>query len=182
MRSFLFVSSFIAIYFLCVKIYVRFFLLVVSSMHWFHFPQGLYMYLVRKLIHIRRSPTFHKFTTFFDGSDLYLSAFVIIRCSLKVFPLFLRQNSYIYQIDIASWGTCLLNVVLLAMFFLILSMFRSFLRTIFSLVLFQQFMIPCTFSFFYLCRLMFSFYWKGHLLLFFNGGVGYEMGIVIPAF
>ena len=26
-------------------------------------------------------------------SDLYLSAFIIVRCSLKVFPLFLEQNS-----------------------------------------------------------------------------------------
>ena len=32
------------------------------------------------------------FATYLDESDLYLSAFIIVRCSLKVFALFLEQD------------------------------------------------------------------------------------------
>ena len=41
----------------------------------------------------KENECFNKFTTFPDGSDFYISAFVIVRCSLKVFALFLKRNS-----------------------------------------------------------------------------------------
>ena len=50
-------------------------------------------FLFRSLYVSKENECFDKFTTFPDGSDLYLSAFVIVRCSLKVFALFLVRNS-----------------------------------------------------------------------------------------
>ena len=50
-------------------------------------------FLFRSLYVSKENECFDRFMTFPDGSDLYLSAFVIVRCSLKVFALFLEQNS-----------------------------------------------------------------------------------------
>ena len=50
-------------------------------------------FLFRSLYVSKENECFDKFTTFPDGSDLYLSAFVIVRCSVKVFTLFLVRNS-----------------------------------------------------------------------------------------
>ena len=36
-----------------------------------------------------------------NGSDLYLRAFVIIRCSLNVFAFFLNKIQYLSQIDVS---------------------------------------------------------------------------------
>ena len=44
-------------------------------------------------IYTKENECFDKFRTFPDGSDLYLSAFVIVRCSLKVFAFLLERNS-----------------------------------------------------------------------------------------
>ena len=49
-------------------------------------------FLFRSLYVSKENECFDKFTTFPDGSDLYLSAFVIVRCSLKVCALFLAWN------------------------------------------------------------------------------------------
>ena len=50
-------------------------------------------FLFRSLYVSKENECFDKFTTFPDGSDLYLSAFLIVRCSLRVFALFLVRNS-----------------------------------------------------------------------------------------
>ena len=50
-------------------------------------------FLFRSLYVSKENECFDKFTTFPDGSDLYLSAFVIVCCSLEVFALLLVQNS-----------------------------------------------------------------------------------------
>ena len=50
-------------------------------------------FLFRSLWISKQNDCFDKFTTFPDGSDLYPSAFIIVRCSLKVFALFLERNS-----------------------------------------------------------------------------------------
>ena len=50
-------------------------------------------FLFRSLYISKENECCDKFMTFPDGSDLYLSAFVIIRCSLKLFTLFLKRNS-----------------------------------------------------------------------------------------
>ena len=50
-------------------------------------------FLFRSLYVSKENECFDKFTTFSDGSYLYLSAFVIVRSSLNVFALFLEQNS-----------------------------------------------------------------------------------------
>ena len=91
-------------------------------------------FLFRSLYVSKENECFDKFTTFPDGSDLYLCAFVIVRCSLKAFALFLVRNSVHLTDRCWSW---------LGMFFLILSMFRLLLRITFLLVLFKQFnLIP----------------------------------------
>ena len=50
-------------------------------------------FLFRSLYVSKENECFDKLTRFQDGSDLYLSAFVLPRCSLQVFALFLEQNS-----------------------------------------------------------------------------------------
>ena len=50
-------------------------------------------FLFRSLYESKEKECFDKFMEFPDGSDLYLNAFVIGRCSLKVFALFLERNS-----------------------------------------------------------------------------------------
>ena len=50
-------------------------------------------FLSRSLYVLKENECFDKFKTFPDGSDLYLSAFVIVRCSLKVFTFYLVRNS-----------------------------------------------------------------------------------------
>ena len=50
-------------------------------------------FLFRSLYVSKENECFDKFTTFPDGSDLYLSEFVIVRCGLKVLVLFLVRNS-----------------------------------------------------------------------------------------
>ena len=49
-------------------------------------------FLFRSLYVSRGNECFDKFTTFSDGSDIYISAFVIFRSSLKMFALFLVRN------------------------------------------------------------------------------------------
>ena len=49
-------------------------------------------FLFRSLYVSKENKCFDQLT-FLDGSDLYLSAFVIVQCCLKVFALFLEQNS-----------------------------------------------------------------------------------------
>ena len=57
-------------------------------------------FLFRSLYVSKGNECFDKYTTFPDGLDLYLSAFVIVRCNLKVFALFLERNSVSLQIDV----------------------------------------------------------------------------------
>ena len=55
---------------------------------------GIKLRLLFKSLYVsKENECFNKFTAFSDGSDLYLCAFVIVRCSLKVFALFLVRNS-----------------------------------------------------------------------------------------
>ena len=49
-------------------------------------------FLFRNLYVSKQNKCFAKFTASPNGSDLYLSVFVIVRCSLKVFALFLERN------------------------------------------------------------------------------------------
>ena len=49
-------------------------------------------FLFRSLYVQKQNECFGKFAKFPDGSDLYLSAFVIVCSSLKVFALFIEQN------------------------------------------------------------------------------------------
>ena len=49
-------------------------------------------FLFRSLYLLKENWCFDKFTTFADWSDLYLSAFVIDPCRLKVFALFARKR------------------------------------------------------------------------------------------
>ena len=51
------------------------------------------IFLFRSLYVSKENECFDKITTFTDGTDLYLSAFAIIRCILKVFALFLYRVS-----------------------------------------------------------------------------------------
>ena len=50
-------------------------------------------FLFRSLYVSKENEYFGKFTTFLDGSDLCLSAFVSVSYSLKMFALFLERNS-----------------------------------------------------------------------------------------
>ena len=50
-------------------------------------------FLFRSLYVSKKPDCFDKLTIFPDGSDLYLSVFVIVYCSFKVFTLFLVRNS-----------------------------------------------------------------------------------------
>ena len=50
-------------------------------------------FLFRSLHVSKENECFDKFMAFSGGSDLYLSALVIVRCGLKVFPLFLERSS-----------------------------------------------------------------------------------------
>ena len=50
-------------------------------------------FLFRSLYLSKENEYFSKFTTFLDGSDLCLSAFVSVSYSLKMFALFLERNS-----------------------------------------------------------------------------------------
>ena len=50
-------------------------------------------FLFRSLYLSKENEYFGKFTTFLDGSDLCLSAFVSVSYSLKMFALFLERNS-----------------------------------------------------------------------------------------
>ena len=50
-------------------------------------------FLFRSLYVPKEKECFDKFTTFPNGLDLYLKALLIVRCSLKVFALFLVRNS-----------------------------------------------------------------------------------------
>ena len=50
-------------------------------------------FLFRGLYVSKENECFDKFMTFPHRSNLYLSAFVIVRCSLKVFAFFLERNS-----------------------------------------------------------------------------------------
>ena len=105
-------------------------------------------FLFRSLYVSKENECFDKFTTFPDGSDLYLSAFVIVRCSLKVFALFLVRNSvpltdrYWFEYGLLRRRPpgCFLAQDVLPYS---LSMFSLLLRITLFLVLFQQFnLIP----------------------------------------
>ena len=93
-------------------------------------------FLFRSLWISKQNHCFDKFTAFPDGSDLYPSAFVIVRCSLKVFALVLERNS-VPLTDRCWFEYGLLRrrpsgcFFWLGMFFLILSMFRLLLRITF---------------------------------------------------
>ena len=50
-------------------------------------------FLFRSLYESKENKCFDKFIKFPDALDLYLNAFVIGRCSLNVFALFLERNS-----------------------------------------------------------------------------------------
>ena len=102
----------------------------------------------RSLYVSKENKCFDKFMTFPDGSDLYLSAFVIIRCSLNVFALFLVRNSvpltdrYWFEYGLLRRRPpgCFLAQDVLPYS---LSMFSLLLRITLFLVLFQQFnLIP----------------------------------------
>ena len=131
-------------------------------------------FLFRSLYVSKENKCFDKITTFPDGSSLYISAFIIARCSLKVFALFLEQHSVPLTdrcwLSMAYCGRGYLDVFWLGMFFLILSIFRLLLRIILSFVLFQQFI--------YLYWLMFALYWKRPLLVIFQGCIVYELDVI----
>ena len=101
-----------------------------SEDNWFLvylFEAGMKLrFLFRNLYVSKENECFDQFTASPNGLDLYLSVFVIVRCSLKVFALFLERNS------VSSTDRCWFEYGLLMwrpsdfqleMFFLILSVF-----------------------------------------------------------
>ena len=66
-------------------------------------------FLFRSLYVSKENQCFDKFRTFPDGSDLYLSAYVVVRCILKVFAFFLERNSvsmlvWVWPLEVeATW-------------------------------------------------------------------------------
>ena len=89
-------------------------------------------FLFRSLYVSKEHECFDEFLTFPDGSALYLSALVIIRCCLKVFALFLVRNSVPLKDRCWFEYGCFFW---LEMFFPILSMFRLLLcRVLFGFV------------------------------------------------
>ena len=100
----------------------------------------------RSLYISKENKCFDEFTTFPDASDLYLSVFVIVWCSLKVFALFLVWNS----VPLTDWcwfeygflrqmpPGCFLAWDVLPYSQFPYSMFKLLLRITFFLVLFQK--------------------------------------------
>ena len=68
-----------------------------SEDNWFFlylFEVGMKLrFLFRSLYISKGNECFDKFTTFPDGLEIYLSAFVIVRYNMKVFALFVVRNS-----------------------------------------------------------------------------------------
>ena len=96
-------------------------------------------FLLRSLWVSKENKCFDKFTAFPDELDLYLSAFAIARCSLKVFH---EQNSATLtdQIGLVMtfWGGGYLDFFRLGMFFLNLSIFTLPLHTMLSLIFYKD--------------------------------------------
>ena len=135
-------------------------------------------FLFRSLYVSKEHECFDEFLTFPDGSALYLSALVIIRCCLKVFALFLVRNSVPLKDRCWFEYGCFFW---LEMFFPILSMFRLLLcRVLFGfvstiLIWFLRSSISLSLS------VDVSFVVEETLIGDF-GCVVYELDVVIPAF
>ena len=145
-------------------------------------------FLCRRLyVSKEENECFDKFTTFPDASDLYLSAFVTVRCSLKVFTLFLVRISvpltdrcwFAYGLRRQRKFGCLLaRDVLPYSKYVWVALAYYVLFGFVSTILFDSLDL----QFLYLYLLMFALLLKGLLFAISRSGVVHELDVVIPTF